>query len=202
VHRPASDRASGVNRALRVLYQRHSGDSTEHASLPLGPHATIDRQMPTTTVGQMRFDPYANGVPWYQDLLVLAGHLRHGPLDAAICQLVEVRVSQITGCAFCLGLHSELARTAGIDEAKLDMLAGWRDAPHFDQRERAALGLAEAVTRLGDGQRVNDGIWSAARKEFTDDELAALLYLIGLINVWNRINVAVELPSDHQLPQR
>jgi AhpD family alkylhydroperoxidase len=149
----------------------------------------------------VRFDPYANGVEWYKDLLALAGHLRHGPLDSAICQLVEIRVSQLTGCAFCLRLHTNLARTEGIVQSKLDVLAGWREAPQFDERERAALDLAERMTRIGDGQRVDDATWSAARAQFTDDELAALLYVIGLVNVWNRINVAVELPCDHQLPR-
>ena len=149
----------------------------------------------------MRFDPYRTGNQWYQDVLALAGHLAHGPLDRTICQMVEVRVSQIAGCAFCLGLHSDGARRAGIDQTKLDTLAGWRDASGFDERERSALGLAEAMTRLGDGERVDEVIWQAAREQFNDEELAALLFLVGLINVWNRINVAVELPSDHELPR-
>jgi AhpD family alkylhydroperoxidase len=148
----------------------------------------------------MRFDPYTAGTPWYRDVLTLAGHLARGPLDRAVSQLVEVRVSQITGCAFCLGLHSDGARQAGVDQAKLDRLAGWRDSPGFDERERAALGLAEAMTRVGDGERVDEIIWQAARDQFTDEELAALLFLVGLINVWNRINVTVELPGDHELP--
>jgi AhpD family alkylhydroperoxidase len=149
----------------------------------------------------MRFDPYAQGGPWYQDVLTLARHLSQGPLEPALCQLVEVRVSQVNGCAFCLGLHTDWARKAGVDQAKLDLLAGWRETPDFDERERAALGLAEDITRVGDGRRVGDEVWSAARAQFSDDELSALLYLIGLINVWNRINVAVELPSDHRLPE-
>jgi AhpD family alkylhydroperoxidase len=148
----------------------------------------------------MRFDPYAKDGQWYQDVLTLSGHLARGPLDAALCQLVEVRVSQITGCAFCLLLHSDGARKARVDQAKLDALAGWREGSGFDERERAALDLAEAMTRLGDGKRVDDLVWSAARQQFGDEELAALLYLVGLINIWNRINVAVELPSDHELP--
>ena len=150
----------------------------------------------------MRFDPYANGGPFYEDVLTLAGHLARSPLDMALCQLVQVRVSQITGCSFCLVLHSEGARRAGVVPSKLDALAGWPEAPSFDERERAALGLAEAMTPRGDGLRVEDDIWDAARGQFDDGELAALLYLIGLINVWNRINLAVELPSDHELPQR
>lgn len=93
-----------------------------------------------------------------------------------------------------------MARKAGASQGKLDTLAGWRDSTEFTARERAALGLAEAITRIGDGRRVDDVTWAVAREELNDDELAALLYLIGLINVWNRINVAVELPSDHPRP--
>jgi AhpD family alkylhydroperoxidase len=150
----------------------------------------------------MRFDPYAHGAQWYQDVLTLSGHLARGPLHGELSQLVEVRVSQMTGCAFCLGLHTDSARRTGVDQHKLDLVAGWRDATVFDERERSALGLAEAMTRVGDGARVHEAIWSAAREQFSDEELAALLFLIGLINVWNRINVAVELPNDHALPKR
>jgi AhpD family alkylhydroperoxidase len=152
-----------------------------------------------STFGRVRFDPYATGANWYEDVLALAGHLAQGPLDAALSQLVAIRVSQITGCAFCLGLHTSWARQVGVDQAKLDRLAGWREAPEFDRRERAALGLAEEMTRVGDGRRVDGATWLGAREQFEDDELAALLYLVGLINVWNRINIAVELPSDHVL---
>ena len=150
----------------------------------------------------MRFDPYANGYDLYQDVLALSGHLSRGPLGGSIAQLVEVRVSQITGCAFCLALHTDLARKKGVGQSKLDLLAGWREATLFEPRERAALGLAEAMTRIGDGQRVDEQTWNAARDQFDDTELAALLYLVGLINIWNRINVAVELPCDHRLPER
>jgi AhpD family alkylhydroperoxidase len=155
-----------------------------------------------STFGRVRFDPYANALQSYHDVLNLAGHLAQGPLDASISQLVEVRISQITGCAFCLGLHSDWARKSGVDQGKLDTLAGWREAACFDQRERSALALAEAMTRLGDGQRVDESTWLATREQFDDEELAALLFLVGLINVWNRINVTVELPSDHELPKR
>lgn len=95
-----------------------------------------------------------------------------------------------------------MARAQGVGQDRLDLVAGWREAAHFDRRERAALGLAEAMTRIGDGQRVDERTWTAAREQFDDAELAALLYLVGLINVWNRINVAVELPCDHRLPER
>jgi len=105
-------------------------------------------------------------------------------------------------CAFCLGLHGDGARTRGVDQDELDLLAGWREAPQFDPRERAALGLAEAMTRIGDGVRVEDRIWMMGREPFDDEELAALPFLVSLINVWNRINVTVELPSAHQMPKQ
>jgi AhpD family alkylhydroperoxidase len=149
----------------------------------------------------MRFDPYASGQPWYQDLLSLNKHLSDSPLPSSLRQLVEIRVSQITGCGFCLSLHSNYARKTGVTQFKLDTLAGWRDTADFEPRERAALGLAEAMTRIGDGHRVDEATWSTAREHFDDTELAALLYLIGLINVFNRFNIAVELPSDHELPR-
>jgi AhpD family alkylhydroperoxidase len=150
----------------------------------------------------MRFDPYTEGTPWYDDVLILARHLTRGPLEPQLSQLVEVRCSQIAGCAFCLNLHTGWARRAGVAQEKLDTLAGWREASVFDVRERAALGLADGMTRIGDGRRVDEATWTTAREQFDDSELAALLYLIGLINLWNRINVAVELPHDHDLPRR
>jgi len=148
----------------------------------------------------VRFDPYALGSPYYDDVLALSGHLTAGPLEPALRELVEVRSSQITGCAFCLLFHSGRARTAGATQAQLDTLAGWRESALFSGRERAALGLTEAMTRLHDGSRVDAETWDAVRRSFDDSEVAALLYLIALINVWNRINVAVELPADHALP--
>jgi AhpD family alkylhydroperoxidase len=149
----------------------------------------------------MRIDPYAgSATPYYEDVRALSYHLRDGPLDATLRDLVEIRVSQMTGCAFCLRLHTGIARTRRVDEKKIDTLAGWRESRDFSQQERAALELAEAMTRLGDGGRVDDPVWTSAREAFTDEELISLLYLIGLINVWNRINVAAELPADYLLP--
>jgi AhpD family alkylhydroperoxidase len=131
---------------------------------------------------------------------VLSNHLRGGPLDASLSDLIEIRVSQITGCAFCLNLHTGIARKRGASQTKLDTLAGWRESTEFTTKERSALELAEAMTRIGDGARVDDQVWSDASGAFTDEELTALLYLIGLINVWNRINIAVQLPGDYLLP--
>jgi AhpD family alkylhydroperoxidase len=148
----------------------------------------------------VRFDPYSgHAAGYYGDVRALSTRLRRSALDAGLGDLVEIRVSQITGCAFCLNLHAGIARRRGISQTKLDALAGWRESLEFTPRERAALELAEAMTRIGDGARVEDEVWAAAREVFSDEELSALLYLVGLINVWNRINIAVQLPGDYAL---
>lgn len=146
----------------------------------------------------MRFDPYSGPASrYYEDVRALSRDLRLSALDAGLSDLVEIRVSQITGCAFCVNLHTGIARKRGVPQAKLDALAGWRDSSEFTTKERSALELAEAMTRIGDGVRVNDDVWSVAFGTFSEDEMSALLYLIALINVWNRINIAVQLPGDY-----
>jgi len=144
----------------------------------------------------MRFNPYKVDAVSYGHLVDLSKHLTASPLDNALLQLIDVRVSQINGCAFCLAMHTDGARKAGVSQRQLDLVAGWRDAEGFSDRERSALGLAEAMTRVNDGGTVPDETWEAARRQFDDEELAALLWAIGLINVWNRVNAAVEMTSD------
>ena len=148
----------------------------------------------------MRFDPYCADPDAYGHASRLARHVAGCPLDPAIRSLVELRASQINGCAFCLDLHSGTARHAEVAQRKLDLLARWREAPDFSSRERAALALAEEMVRIGDGRRVSDETWARVRTEFDDDEIAGLLYTIGLIGFWNTLNVAVEFPVAAQLP--
>lgn len=103
-------------------------------------------------------------------------------------ELVKMRVSQINGCAYCLNMHAPEARDAGISQQKLDVLAGWRDSPIFDTRERAALGWAEAITRL-EASHVPDSDYLAMREAFSDEECADLTLVINTINSWNRFAV-------------
>jgi AhpD family alkylhydroperoxidase len=149
----------------------------------------------------MRFDPYVADPDAYGHAFRLTHHLAGSPLDPAIRNLVELRASQINGCAFCLGLHSGRARRGEVVRRKLDLLAVWREAPEFSSRERAALALAEEMVRIGDGRRVSDATWARVRTEFDDDEIVGLLYTIGLTGFWNTLNVAVEIPPGMQLPK-
>jgi AhpD family alkylhydroperoxidase len=120
-------------------------------------------------------------------------------LDPTIAHLVEMRASQINGCAFCLDMHWKDARAAGEDEARLYLLDAWRESPDYSDRERAALALTEAVTRLEPGG-VPDAVWDAAAAAFDEAELGGLLCKIAAINAWNRLQIATEAEPGHYQP--
>jgi len=112
----------------------------------------------------------------------------HQHLDPRLIDLVKLRVSQINGCAFCLDMHARALRELGESQQRLDTLAAWREVPFFDERERAALELAESVTRLEPGG-VPDVVWDAAAAAFPGTQMAALLTAVIAINAWNRVAV-------------
>ena|ERR1700759_68847 len=109
---------------------------------------------------------------------------------------INLRVSQLNGCAVCLGMHYRDLRAAGVPEKKLAMVAAWRDAPGFSPEERAALNLAEAITRLAEPDPVPDAVWDDVTTYYDEKQLAALVLGIAQINLWNRINRATG-----QIPQ-
>jgi AhpD family alkylhydroperoxidase len=107
-------------------------------------------------------------------------------------ELVRIRASQVNGCAFCVDMHSVDAQRAGEQDRRIFALAAWRESPFFDERERAALALTEALTRLPEGG-VPDEVYDAAAGVFADDELARLIGVIIAINAWNRVAVGTAL---------
>jgi AhpD family alkylhydroperoxidase len=113
-------------------------------------------------------------------------------LDPPLRELVKLRASQLNGCAYCLDMHASDARAGGEEERRLHTLAGWRESPFFTDRERAALALTDAVTRMGE-HGVGDDVWGDAAAHFDEPELAQLLWAIAAINVWNRIAVTTHL---------
>lgn len=121
-------------------------------------------------------------------------------LPAATQELVKIRASQINGCGFCLDMHTKDALAAGEDPQRLYLVAGWREGTVFTDAERAALELTEQGTRLADGTGVSDEVWAAAAKHYTEEELAALVCLIALINVYNRMNVITRQPAGDYQP--
>ncbi|WP_320670018.1 carboxymuconolactone decarboxylase family protein [Patulibacter defluvii] len=121
-------------------------------------------------------------------------------LDRTIRELVKVRASQINGCAFCLDMHWTEARAAGESELRLAQLNAWGESPVFDDRERAALALTEAMTHVS-ATHVPDEVWAEAAARFSEQELAHLTFAIGAINLWNRVQVATRaLPASAAAP--
>ena len=111
-------------------------------------------------------------------------------LEPSTVELVNLRASQINGCAVCLDMHSRGARKAGESDARLATLAAWRDAPYFSEAERAALALIEAGTGIADrSEPVPDEVYEEAAKHYDEKALGALVVRIAAINVWNRLNV-------------
>ncbi|MFG2713476.1 carboxymuconolactone decarboxylase family protein [Streptomyces goshikiensis] len=111
-------------------------------------------------------------------------------LDPALVELIQIRSSQLNGCAYCLHMHVSDARKAGEDDLRLHMVAVWREAGHyFSPRERAALALTEAVTLISVGG-VPDEVYAEAAAEFGEAELAHVLAAVFSINTWNRVAVS------------
>ena len=113
------------------------------------------------------------------------------PLPAATRELVNLRASQINGCAFCADMHTKDAAQAGETQLRLNLVAVWREATVFTEAERAALELTEQGTRIADAGGVTDEVWANAAKHYDDDQLAALVYLVAMINAANRLGVIV-----------
>ncbi len=120
-------------------------------------------------------------------------------LEPLLVELVKTRASQINGCAFCVDMHTKDARAAGEEEHRLYLLAAWRECGWYSPRERAALALTEAMTRLGE-HGVADDVFDAAAELFSDEELAGLIWAITAINAWNRIAITTRMEPGHYQP--
>jgi AhpD family alkylhydroperoxidase len=107
-------------------------------------------------------------------------------------ELVSLRASQINGCGWCIDLHTKEAAAAGASAVRLHLVAAWRESTVFTEAERAALALAEEGTRLADAHPgVSDETWAEVRRHYDDDQIAALVSLVALINAANRLAVIV-----------
>jgi AhpD family alkylhydroperoxidase len=109
-------------------------------------------------------------------------------LEPSLSELVKIRASQINGCANCINMHTVFARENGETEQRIYLLSAWREAPCYNDRERAALDWTEALTRISEGQ-THESAYGALMAHFTDEEQVGLTLLINIINGWNRISV-------------
>jgi AhpD family alkylhydroperoxidase len=127
--------------------------------------------------------------------------LEQSTLPKTLRELVQLRVSQINGCGFCIDMHTKEAAAAGETALRLNLVAAWRESTVFTEAERAALALAEEGTRLADAhQGVSDETWAQVRKHYDDDQVGALVWLVSLINAANRMNVIVHNPGGSYEP--
>ncbi|MFD7441469.1 carboxymuconolactone decarboxylase family protein [Streptomyces sp. NPDC059909] len=122
-------------------------------------------------------------------ILDLLKATRKGGVPETTLELVHLRASQINGCSYCVVGGASSARKAGVTEDQLTAVAAWREAPYFSDAERAALALTEAATRLSDqSDPVPDAVWDNAADHYDEQQLAAIILMIGTTNLFNRLN--------------
>ncbi|GLF96309.1 carboxymuconolactone decarboxylase family protein [Streptomyces yaizuensis] len=127
----------------------------------------------------------------YPAIQQILAAVHEGGVPETTLHLVHHRASQINGCSFCVVGGLPGAKKAGLTDEQLHAVTAWRDAPGFTEAERAALELAEAVTRLNDrSDPVPDTVWDAAAEHYDEKQLATIVLYVGLTNLFNRVNVA------------
>jgi AhpD family alkylhydroperoxidase len=160
---------------------------------------TTDDIRPTT--GRLEFGSLAPGFLRAMTQLDRAAtkELDLAGIDPRVRELVRIRASQLNGCAYCIDMHTKDARAIGETEQRIYALPAWRETPFFTDRERAALAFTETVTTLAD-THVPDEAYAAVAAEYSEQEVAALISLIVMINAWNAVGVATRCwePGSYQ----
>jgi AhpD family alkylhydroperoxidase len=147
---------------------------------------------------QTRFN-YGKAAPGVYDAMdALDRYVQQCGVEKSLIMLVQLRASQINGCAYCLDMHWKDLRASGERDQRLYSLDAWRECPYYTDRERAALEWTEAVTRIADGH-VPDAVYEAVRSQFSEKELSDLTLAVATINAWNRLSIAARLtPGTYQ----
>lgn len=140
-----------------------------------------------------RINPIRQYFKLVQPLIEFADKVKAMGLEQSLLFLVEVRASQINGCAVCLDMHSNDAVKNGESWHRIVMLDAWRETSIFTPREKAALAWTETLTRLAE-KGAPDKIYHEVKLHFTDEELVSLTMMINVINAFNRFGVGFEVP--------
>ncbi len=147
---------------------------------------------------QSRLEMQKTAPEAYRAMAGLQSYVTNSGLEPALHRLVEIRASQINGCAFCIDMHTRDARAAGESEQRLYALSAWRETPFFTGRERAVLAWTEAVTRISESH-APDGLYQELRRHFTEKEVVSLTMAIVAINGWNRLMIGFRaVPGTYQ----
>jgi AhpD family alkylhydroperoxidase len=142
---------------------------------------------------------YARSAPGVFDAMEsLDNYLEESAIERPLRLLVQMRASQINGCAYCLDMHSKDLRAIGETEQRIYSLDAWRECPYYTERERAALEWTEAVTLVAEGH-IPDTAYEDVRPLFDERELADLTLAVATINAWNRLSIAARItPGSYQ----
>ncbi|HWT36258.1 MAG TPA: carboxymuconolactone decarboxylase family protein [Paraburkholderia sp.] len=142
-------------------------------------------------------------LPWttlapaqFKSLYAVSQSLAESSLGSKLIELVQTRVSQINGCAYCLDMHVRELRRGGESWQRLNVLSAWRETECFTAREKAAFAWAETLTRLADGHAERDVEYEALREHFNDAEIVELTWAVAAINAWNRMAIGMHQPVD------
>jgi AhpD family alkylhydroperoxidase len=141
-----------------------------------------------------RFNMFGNelGAKFAKRFATASMVIANSPLPKSTQELMGLRASQINGCGWCVDIHTKEAAAAGESALRINLVAAWRETTVFTTAEQAALALAEEGTRLADaGQGVSDETWAQVRKHYGDDQIAAMVCLVAMINAANRLAVIV-----------
>jgi AhpD family alkylhydroperoxidase len=134
----------------------------------------------------------------YDAMEALERYLAESSLEKPLLFLIQLRASQLNGCAYCLDMHWKDLRAAGENEQRLYSLDAWRECPYYTDRERAALAWTEAVTRIADAH-APDAVYEEVRAHFSEREVADLTFAVATINTWNRLSIAARIvPGNYQ----
>jgi AhpD family alkylhydroperoxidase len=144
-------------------------------------------------------------LPWtdiapksYQAMAAVNGSVTKSTVGRKLMELVQTRVSQINGCAFCLDMHARDLRRHGESWQRLNSLSTWRETGFYDERERAALNWAEELTRVADRHGDQDAAFEMLKPHFSDQEIVELSWTIASINAWNRMSIGMRTPPQNQ----
>jgi AhpD family alkylhydroperoxidase len=142
-------------------------------------------------------------LPWttltpssYKSLSAVSLAAAQSSLGRQLVELIQTRVSQINGCAFCLDMHARDLRKGGESWKRLNVLSAWRETTFFTPKEQAALAWAESLTLLPDGYQDRNAEFEALKAHFTEQEIVELSWAVAAINAWNRMAIGMHQPVD------
>ncbi|MDV7338263.1 carboxymuconolactone decarboxylase family protein [Terasakiella sp. A23] len=143
---------------------------------------------------QQRLNHFELSAPLYEKMAAFSMATKEkSSIDKKLLHLIDIRVSQLNGCAFCLDMHVKEAKIAGERELRVHHVAIWAESPLFTDKEKAALAWAEAVTKLGhDG--ISQDFFNEVREELSEQELSDLTFAVASINSWNRLAIPFTVP--------